>query len=282
MPRNFRGISGIHHPGTSFEVNWNSPQVRGLHFWAPVLDSNGARFLVDKVLKLSGAFSAGAVINPDYERGYILYGGVNDYVTFSNPDVLDNLAVGKALTVTCWHWSTGNLAGTHVIVDKRDPGKGWRVYRNRITNQRISARTECAVTDAYSQAVVGTWIEDQWNHIAATYNDVGDRKWRIYINAVQPAYGTQTAGNGNAGTDETMALNIGDLDAGQGIAGRTSDVRIYARVLSDGEIYHLWAPDTRWDLYAPVKRIWPVVSAAPPADAMPMAMDTYRRRRIAA
>jgi hypothetical protein len=74
--------------------------------------------------------------------------------------------------------------------------------------------------------------------------------------------------------NDTQGDNISDE-----LSGKIAEVRIYNRALSDAEVAALYDPKTRWELYQIPKRVW-YVAAAPAADAMPMAVSSYRRRRI--
>ena len=47
--------------------------------------------------------------------------------------------------------------------------------------------------------------------------------------------------------------------------GRISDVRLYNRGSTDAKVYQLYAPQTRWDLYEPIPRVFPVVVPGAPA-----------------
>ena len=58
-------------------------------------------------------------------------------------------------------------------------------------------------------------------------------------------------------------------DASYHAGGVIFDARIYNTSLTDQEVYQLYSPETRWDLYLPAAppRFWSVPAAAPPAGA---------------
>jgi hypothetical protein len=70
--------------------------------------------------------------------------------------------------------------------------------------------------------------------------------------------GSWVAGTGN-GSEQTSTgdLWIGKQDVGgfaHPFGGLIADVRLYDRILSPQEIWRMWDPATRWELYRPPRR----------------------------
>lgn len=71
----------------------------------------------------------------------------------------------------------------------------------------------CATTSAASDSAFVP--NDQWHHIAFTFDDAGDRKIWTYLDGIkQTTYVTQTAGVGAITSDAAQNLYIGDRSAG--------------------------------------------------------------------
>jgi len=73
-----------------------------------------------------------------------------------------------------------------------------------------------------------------------TYDNNGDKKVRIYKNATELSYATQTAGTGNLQDDSSWEQFIGTGTNSRYFNGLIDDVRIYNRVLSKDEIKRLY------------------------------------------
>jgi hypothetical protein len=90
-----------------------------------------------------------------------------------------------------------------------------------------------------------------WSHIVVRMDAAGAA---MFINGRQ--VGTSTSLTFGA---SVSAARWGDRVDGNGVsfAGQMQDLRRYDRALSAAEIYTLYDPRTRWDLYAPItRRVW--------------------------
>ena len=108
---------------------------------------------------------------------------------------------------------------------------------------------------------------DVWYQVFCTCEGVGGAHI-LYVNGVRSAVVA------SAGADDhgTVNLAIGAASYNNRLlTGSIFDVRWYDRVLSDGEIWGLYDPTTRWDLYEEFGRNIQVAAAgeAPPPSGLP-------------
>ncbi len=83
----------------------------------------------------------------------------------------------------------------------------------------------------------------RWYHVAMTYDDLGDRKVRLYVDGVDLGFIQQSAVSGGRLTSESIPITIGDrTGGGRPFAGNIDDVRIYRRILTPAEISSLVNP----------------------------------------
>ena len=139
--------------------------------------------------------------------------------------------------------------------DNTDPGsegRGWRVGIN-------AAGAVALFVYAGSDAWGAGFDDDRWHHCVITFPSGGDCGDSIvYVDGV--SYGT--GANGRA----VNTLSDGDVHLGGDVLaaatfhwiGDLADWRIYDRTLTASEAYQLYAPSTRWDLYEPIQRVFPV------------------------
>lgn len=98
-------------------------------------------------------------------------------------------------------------------------------------------------------------------HVVGTYDGA---TMRVFVNGL--ADGTPVSIALTIGTND-VATYLGTLYGGANndFDGWIGDTRIYGRCLKPEEIYRLYAPETRWELYEPVRRVWAIdaVASAP-------------------
>jgi len=109
-----------------------------------------------------------------------------------------------------------------------------------------------------------------------TITTVAGGRWTFYQNAM---FVTDLAAEATVAVDGTPDLNqIGNSLNSYCLAGSVADVRFYNRALSQAEVQALYAPATRWDLYAQARRrSFGIVSA----DAAQMGRAMVNRLRPA-
>jgi hypothetical protein len=107
-----------------------------------------------------------------------------------------------------------------------------------------------------------TDVTNQWQHMVGVSNSVSLRS--VYRNGAGKGTDTTTISAVAASTNEDIAQN-GGFDA---IDGLIADIRIWNRALSDAEVWSLYDPQMRWDLYwQPNTRAYSFLQSAAAFDA---------------
>lgn len=258
--------------------NVQSDQADGLVAWLPTLASRGAQSLRDlSGHGLRGVLSGDVswVVHPEL-GAVVKYGGTNGHINCGSSPLLDNLATGKSMSFAAWaSWDV--LASKTLISKEAASASGWFCV---VAGGSLSIRFNAADTDANSSTNAPT--AGVLYHVAATYDDNGDRKVRIFLNGLEVAYTDQTAAIGALLDDSALDLTIGSLSPNFWyMNGRIGDVRIYNRGLTDTEVWQLYDPPTRWELYQLPRRLWRLGAIAPPPPTIiPVVMHHYRSVRL--
>lgn len=120
------------------------------------------------------------------------------------------------ITVEIWFLSDGggDNVDEHLIEKGQEPNYGWYLYFED-DNKLIRFEVACATTDARARTPNSSIANNTWYHIAAYFNDAGDRKPYIAINGTWAAsYATQTAGVDAISSDGGYVLRLGDQIGG--------------------------------------------------------------------
>jgi len=83
--------------------------------------------------------------------------------------------------------------------------------------------------------------KNAWTHAVATFDDLGDRKVRLYMNGAEVTYDTISIGVGNMLDDSSWELRLGNEVWGpRPFYGYIKEARIYNRALTAQEILNLY------------------------------------------
>lgn len=240
--------------GQPFTLNPASQQAVGLVAWWPTVNYRGIGPLYDYVGGLHAARTGTTnLVVPDREIGQALTINSTNYWTVTDSAVLD--FTGN-ITLSYW-WYTGAFAsGTEYGV----MGKGGN-YPNSIVQWYASKPAFTSVLDfrigdgsdtfyaAETETTTGiNLLTDTLYHMALRRNGTVLETFTSGWKNREQTWDF-SAGAMYTGTDD---LYLGRAAVATGI-GRVADFRIYNRALSDAECIALWAPQTRWDLYLPVR-----------------------------
>lgn len=258
---------------TPFELNRNSPQARGLVGWWPVAGTTTAGLNVrnravngapaTKTGTITDTYSAvvGKALTFDGSTGYLALAGPNIPVTsFTLPwTVAFWLRTMSDLSDKCFYGEGSSSSANpflQIAAPTVSPRNTLRVHiRNDAGSNIINAAGSTI-------ALYGTsGYQTDWVHICFTDN-AGSAV--LYINGVADATSFAYAPSG------TLTLNrssMGCLLRASPVnfaACSITDLRQYRRSLSAAEVWALYDPRTRWDLYAPLRQwyIAPTVAAA--------------------
>lgn len=250
MPRQWMGSPAV----DGFRLNTESQQANGLVGWWPMLGSRGANKLADfaQGRRYPGTLGSGATWKGSGPFGQALNfdGTGNAYVSVAGGHY------GPTLTVAAWV-NLADTSGSHAICGEFDnPGNTWLLYYRATGNFELYDGT-----GSYFTATVATGT---WYHV-------------VFAN--WPGGGITAYFNGQpqsvTGGTRTWSSTANDFAIGKWsvapMSGQIADVRIYNRRLSAAEVWDIYAPETRWELFAPAKsRLFAV--PPPPFTTLPASM----------
>lgn len=176
--------------------------------------------------------------------------GVNQYMDLGNNiDVLNDVS---GATLMAWI-KPNNLgsAGTQVYAGfSFGPGTGVPTLSSRLSlEQTPGASTLRSVARSLDADVASTIdstsvpLDDQWNHIAVVAS-FANATGRFYINGAlsnQSTYAVMTLGNTSNTNVRNAAIGAQENGASDFYNGEIEDIRLYERVLSDGEMSTIFA-----------------------------------------
>lgn len=183
------------------------------------------------------------------DRGALLFDGINSYVDVD--DSVDLRLASTDFTITAWFFETERDANYNdCIISKRGPskhtnstGSGWIMAVRGLRNPDQTGRLFYQVSGGqdpywFSSSAMAL---NQWHHVAVVYrHDTGllsmfiDGGWDSQTNNMPPP-NPDTKMHMHIGNDSQMAYNNAYV-----FHGRISDVRLYDRALSGGEITDLY------------------------------------------
>ena len=241
-------------PNSQFTLNTMSPQARGLVAWWPTLGSFGAMALRD--------FSA-------YANAGILQGGLGWKIHQQLGQVLDfDGTGGDYVDISAARLPTGAAARTIVLwfvvptTDQRSAfsyginaaGQRWTMHLGAST-----VSVEVSFTEWGDDTLALSGV----HQVAMVFPPGGIQSSDIliYLDGLLLSSATLAGAPQNINTNAGGNWIIGadwDLDPVQD--GPIGEVRAYNRALSAAEVWALYDPATRWELYRPVARFWAGIS----------------------
>jgi len=238
----------IIRPVWPFALNHLSPQAQGLVAWWPMALPGG-----NTLFDLSGRGFNGALVNgptwgADADGNSVLrFDGSDDYVSCGQVSITGHI------TLSVWV-SLDALTFHRPFIAKRDDSLSNKVnYAFDKDNNNGEIRFYWHDGSQYIVYVStnAALAINRWYHIVATY-ETGVTP-NLYLNGVA-LNRTVQLGTGlpalvaNA-ADTRLGSFVGASGDDQALSGFMRDVRIYNRALSDAEVYALFDPTTRYDLY---------------------------------
>ena len=230
--------------GLPFVINRASPQAVGLVGWWPVLASRGSSVLYSLARPYNGTLQSTTLTwETDSQMGMRLNFPRADaaYISTAFP-----APTTGPFTLAGWI-RTANAGSYRAILGcSANGGIEWRLN----PSEQLELLQESVALVATSGGTVTTAA---WAHVALTWASGG--AYVFYVNGQAAGSGTNnvtySAGTFDIGRHGTLS--------GEGYGGQIADLRVYERSLSDAEIWQMYAPQTRWDLY----RVTPSVVAPP-------------------
>ena len=245
---------GWHLPRPPLDVpiglNPESPQAKGLVGWWPTIASRGSRVLRDlSGHGFDGDFGAG-VRSPLWTSadipGAILDLGNGDdpreVVVPHHPD-LDFASGNQDFSV--FVWVKLNVLGVFgSIMSKEDADNDG--YRFRIRSSDLLQFSINAIDIGGDTALVA----GRWYHAGCVINRIGDGI--LYLNGIQDSGGDAVSGEALS-TTSNLHFGTRSHDGVSEIDADMGEIRIYNRALSADQVWQLYEPSTRWDLYRPLR-----------------------------
>ncbi len=161
------------------------------------------------------------------------FDGTDDY---ADAGTGSGLSFSNAITVSVWINKTGTAGGYKGIVDKGRDGYGaWSLNADENGNT-VTFKARVSGTN-YSITAASNYTINQWEHYVGTFDGSA---LSIYKNG---SLSNSTPVSGTLGTN-SVSVRIGAANDGLYFDGKTDEVRIYNRALSDREVRDLysWAP----------------------------------------
>lgn len=232
-------------PPSAASYNLHSTQAKGLVAWWPVAGSRGTTLLRDRVNGRNGVFNGNAALVKDSVMGWVTsYDGNGDYIRVTRTQRLGETIQGD-YTLTMWMKSSSattvkRLWGSYDSVT----GFNTAIFNYSSAGQLRFYSGSAADADSLLANASGL-NNGVWRHYAF---QVQGTTMRIFINGVQDNSRTRVAGT-TTNADFFLGTSLSTSTATQMFEGSIGDTRLYSRALAQAEIWQLWNPLTRWELY---------------------------------
>ena len=240
-------------PAGYFEANPCSPQSAGLAHWWPLIGfyatpaalraipAEGGCIATSSVAYTIKSFTGGSAVASDIRRPVAAntdpfasaWGYVGSGVDFSNK---------RPFTISLW---VLNLGGNNRFVFSVGS------VSSSMQNLSIMFVTSTSVRFGWNAFDVDVTVPSaygRWVHLAMSY-DPGSNTVYGYCDGLQVGAKSVDAG-GHTGNTTFCIGNYAVPSAGSGVWGAVCDTRVYYRRLHPSEIWNLYAPATRWQLFA--------------------------------
>lgn len=227
-----------------FRLNRRSQQANGLIAWWPTLGSRGAGLLRDFAGRFNLAPTAGPTwLADDFGLVTAMDGASSQYWSITNTG-LDPYLGASSFTITCWV-NRLTTADNKKIWGKVSAGFVGPALRVDTTATLFQYRDSSATARTVSTVALtsGAWA------LVACIFDADAALVGIQINN-RARVTASVAGFTFVST--TQKFTLGQIGSNADyFTGRLADVRIYNRVLTEAEVWRMWDPATRWELYQP-------------------------------
>jgi len=254
------GWPGPGPPTGNFTINRASPQAAGLVLWMPLFgpDANVDRY-VDRVAGWSFTKNGTPVWMADSMFGNSLTfdDGSSEYLGITSAPLSS-----EPITMSCWFRSDNATAlQTLISISRSDTWHTqWRLCAcGSVADDPVGMHSRDAVASAWAYSTTG-YSANTWHHAAGVCASDTDR--RAMIDGGSKSSDGDNIAVSNTVDRTTVGYMVygGSPAFGDYFSGSIADVRIYNRALSDAEVWALYDPATRWELYQPVVPIFVVAT----------------------
>ncbi len=255
-------------PEGPFRLNQESPQAAGLVMWAPIRISQRTDFVRD-VLGTGyygtgnngGVTAEGIIWTTDPEMPAALFtSNTGWFVSVSYSPI--SLS-GSSMTLAAWVRpafanGTGSNAFAKIICQPAtntgaDPFIIYAVGTDNSSPARFVADISTGTAGTQRTATgTTTLVASALYHVAATYDGAA---LRLYVNGQLEASTATTIAIGDTNKTTNLFIQGTSNNANNIWRGTLLDARIYRVAKEAAEVHQMYAPDTRWDLYLPARRL---------------------------
>lgn len=165
-----------------------------------------------------------------------------DYVNVGNdPDLTDMTTATVCAWVNPRGWGDGNFGRIY------DKGSAFAFYIDNngdAPDEALAFLVSHDTTNLNVKSAAGTIELNQWQHVCTVWTgDQASSSVTLYINGIEPSYGTQTSGDGSRDSDSSWDGLIGnrDTDLSRSFDGIIDEIAIWNRSLSSAEIKYMHA-----------------------------------------
>lgn len=246
---------------TIYPINHLSPQKANLTAWWPASKSPSSGLIRETVRGLDATLMSTAAWRGDPLLGQSVYFDGNT----AEVDTLHNYSLPNVITLCAWVRpdftnGTGNQASAIIVRKNRNVGTN-QPYFSIGTDNSSPAKVQIIIlgSSLTSNYTISTGIAF---HVAATWAQPPEL-CKIYINGILD--NSSSINQNIVSTTEIISFgkSFFSLPSDERWLGLIGDVRLYGAIKTAPEIYAMWHPTTRWELYdQPYQGIYPGVAAA--------------------
>lgn len=254
-------------PRTDIRLNYQSPQAEGLVAWWPLRDGSAvARDYSGYGYHIGRCPTQSA--DPTFDGSPMV--GANSLMS-ANTAFSDHNDIPTQLRFSTddnWAISVWKIAGDVSgeinepnIFETKSPTTSNQFIYIRHNTTDANASGNARATGQTGQVILTSGLTSgKWHQIVYVWNGV-TRIPYLYADGLLHATGTTRASGANFwATGDDLHIGISANHGLRHFIGGLCDLRIYKRStpFTDQQVYEMWHPLTRWDLYRPAKRYWQV------------------------
>jgi hypothetical protein len=230
-------------PDGDFGIDWDSQQANGLVFWLPFQHIPG--LVVDLVRGFSFTGSAtkpSAVTTVERSRAYS-FAGANYWET------TDRVIPALPFTISVWYKvPAASLASNMYMIGSSyyNGGSSGDYYALRLLQSKVTAGVyQSGITGQNAQAAINS-TANVWQLAVVVFANIALRT--AYVNGANPGSNTVSIVPANMSRFAIGTLRRSDNPAVY-YTGLFSDLRVYNRALTPVDVWQMYDPATRCDLY---------------------------------
>lgn len=247
------GWTGGNPPTLPFTLNCHSPQARGLVGWWPALGQDNPELRRDYSghhWHLRQGNSPTLVANaPMGQMGSFVVGSSQYYQGASSH------VYQRPITLTAWATLASSNTGSALWVGDAASGSYYAsCYFATTPTIGVLQRSTTTVLETASCSLNTLYF------VAARI--ASSTSLELFVNGRYVSVDTTDSGANNLNINAAAIGRFGDSSPSFYHDGLIGDVRLYNRLLSDAEIWQLYNPATRWDLYQPIGYFTMIQAAA--------------------